>query len=155
MSPSRIPTSEPLPLSRTRSLLQGFYGLGYPRRQSAMAVLLISVCTAVTSIGEVHWSLRGMALLFASIYFEALRLILTQKLLDERKLHPLEALYYISPVSFLFTAAAAVLIDLPRFRSARCRTTSVHCLSSAALSIAAPGLPAAPTQPKTSPSPAR
>lgn len=94
-----------------------------------MAVLLISVCTAVTSIGEVHWSLRGMALLFASIYFEALRLILTQKLLDERKLHPLEALYYISPVSFLFTAAAAVLIDLPRFRSARCRTTSVHCLS--------------------------
>lgn len=81
-------------------------------------MLLISFSTAVASIGEVHWSLRGMGLLFASIYFEALRLILTQKLLEERNLHPLEALYYISPVSFLFTAAAALLIDLPRLRSA-------------------------------------
>jgi len=96
--------------------MQGLAGLGYPSRPAGAAVVLISLCTTISSVGQVHWSPTGMALLFSSMYFEATRLILTKKLLDGRNLQPLEALCYIAPSSFFFTAISAIVIELPRFR---------------------------------------
>ena len=78
-------------------------------------VLAISASTSLTSAGELHWSTNGMLLFFSSMYCEALRLILTQKLLTKHNLHALELLYHLAPASFLFTATAALAIEVPRY----------------------------------------
>merc|ERR1712147_130621 len=55
--------------------------------------------------------------MFGSIYFEAVRLILTQKLLGDRQLHVVEALYYVAPASGLWVIFAALLLDVPKFNA--------------------------------------
>merc|ERR1719382_996982 len=89
-------------------------GQDRPRPKPALAVLAICIGTSIASLGEMHLSFVGMAIMFGSIYFEAIRLILTQKLLGDKKLHVIEGLYYISPVSCICVMIAAFLFDLPR-----------------------------------------
>jgi len=60
------------------------------------------------------------------MYFEATRLILTQKLLGQYKMHVVEALLYISPATFVFTAAAAATIELPRFKPGDIRNPPIE-----------------------------
>jgi len=95
-------------------MVQALFGEGLPRAKPAVAVLLICVGTAIASVGEMHMSLVGMLIMFGSIYFEAVRLILTQRLLGDKRLHVVEGLYYIAPCSCFFVLLAALFIDVPR-----------------------------------------
>ena len=67
------------------------FGDGIPRRRPAIAVMLIFVGTTVASSAEMHLNVVGMLVMLASVYFEAVRLILTQRLLSKHKVrvrHP-------------------------------------------------------------------
>ena len=94
--------------------VQTCFSYPWPRASHAGAVLAISIGTAIASAGELHLDLMGVAVMVGSIYFEAVRLILTQQLLGARALHVVEGLYYIAPASLLWVALAAAVIDLPR-----------------------------------------
>ncbi|EOD20911.1 hypothetical protein EMIHUDRAFT_463785 [Emiliania huxleyi CCMP1516] len=107
-------------------MMQGFFGIGYPERKPVLAVLASCVGTTIASAGEVHASPVGLLIFFSSMYFEATRLILTQKLLGQYKMHVVEALLYISPATFVFTAAAAATIELPRFKPGDIRNPPIE-----------------------------
>lgn len=65
-----------------------------PSRRLVTAVLLIALGTAMASYGELNLSWLGLAFMFASETFEAVRLVMTQMLLVNLKFHP-SALYLI------------------------------------------------------------
>jgi len=95
--------------------VQAMAGQGYPRPAVSMAVLMISIGTAVSSFGEIDLNLVGVVLMLGSIYSEALRLMLTQRLLQDMRLHVLETLYYLSPATLFWLAPLALTIDLRHF----------------------------------------
>ena len=99
--------------------VQSMFGEPLPSCRVAGAVLMISFGTAVSSFGEVHMNLTGLMLMLASVYCEATRLMLTQKLLLHMNLHVLEGLYYISPVSALCAFAVAAVVEMPNFETKR------------------------------------
>ena len=72
-------------------MVQAMFGDGIPRRRPALAVMLIFVGTTVASSAEMHLNMVGVLVMLASVYFEAVRLILTQRLLSKHKVrvrHP-------------------------------------------------------------------
>lgn len=81
--------------------------------------MLISIGTAVASFGELHLNLVGLALMILSVYLEATRLALTQRLMQRMELHVLEAVYYISPATSLCIFGLAAAFELPHFRARR------------------------------------
>lgn len=83
-------------------MVQAIFGQQSPSSQTTGAVLMICIGTAISSAGELHMNVTGVMVMFGSIYFEAVRLILIKKLLGERKLHAIEGLYYIAPISALW-----------------------------------------------------
>jgi hypothetical protein len=56
---------------------------------------------------------------------DALRLVVAQKLLRNQKMHPIETLYYISPICVAWMFPAALLTELPTAM----RTGSLHLVS--------------------------
>ena len=59
-----------------------------PSSRLIAAVVLIALGTAMASYGEVNGSILGLAFMFASETFEAIRLVMTQILLVGLKFHP-------------------------------------------------------------------
>ena len=82
-----------------------------PSWRIGIALLMISVGTAVSSLGELRMNTTGLILMLLSIYCEATRLMLTQKLLKHRGFGVLEGLYYLSPASGLFALGASSLLE--------------------------------------------
>ncbi|OKL58297.1 hypothetical protein UA08_06440 [Talaromyces atroroseus] len=84
---------------------------------------LINVCVIVIGVmiscfGEVDFVLVGVLFQIGGIVFEAVRLVMVQRLLssDEFKMDPLVSLYYFSPICALMNGAVAAAVELPRFR---------------------------------------
>lgn len=96
-------------------MVQTMFGEPPPSCKIASAVLMISLGTAVSSFGELNLNLTGLLLMLASVYCEAVRLMLTQRLLTHMNFHVLEGLYRISPSSALGALAVAAVIELPKF----------------------------------------
>lgn len=69
-------------------------------------MLLVSVGVVVSSYGEIHFNVIGTAYQVTGIFAEALRLVLTQVLLQKKglTLNPITSLYYIAPCRFKFIA---------------------------------------------------
>ncbi|XP_020577658.1 probable sugar phosphate/phosphate translocator At3g17430 [Phalaenopsis equestris] len=67
-------------------------------------MLLVSVGVVISSYGEIHFNIIGTAYQVTGIFAEALRLVLTQVLLQKKglTLNPITSLYYIAPCSFVF-----------------------------------------------------
>ncbi|KAG9153471.1 hypothetical protein Leryth_018733 [Lithospermum erythrorhizon] len=67
-------------------------------------MLLVSVGVVVSSYGEIHFNVVGTLYQVTGIFAEALRLVLTQVLLQKKglTLNPITSLYYIAPCSFFF-----------------------------------------------------
>lgn len=84
---------------------------------------LINVCIIVFGVmiscfGEVDFALVGVLFQIGGIVFEAIRLVMVQRLLssDEFKMDPLVSLYYFAPVCALMNGAVAVVFELPRLK---------------------------------------
>ncbi|CAH1442370.1 unnamed protein product [Lactuca virosa] len=67
-------------------------------------MLLVSVGVVISSYGEIHFNVIGTLYQVTGIFAEALRLVLTQVLLQKKglTLNPITSLYYIAPCSFAF-----------------------------------------------------
>jgi drug/metabolite transporter (DMT)-like permease len=88
-----------------------FAGLEKPSYHEFYIVLVISVGVAMTSIGELDFSLIGFVYQFTALIAEASRLVLTNILLKTLKLDPLSSLYYIAPMCSIFISLAFFVFE--------------------------------------------
>lgn len=67
-----------------------------------MNMLLVSVGVVVSSYGEINFNIIGTVYQVMGIFAEALRLVLTQVLLQKKglTLNPVTSLYYIAPCRY-------------------------------------------------------
>ncbi|CAF1933644.1 unnamed protein product [Brassica napus] len=77
-------------------------GTDKPRCDVFSNMLLVSVGVVISSYGEIHFNVVGTVYQVTGIFAEALRLVLTQVLLQKKglTLNPINSLYYIAPCSF-------------------------------------------------------
>ena len=70
-------------------------------------MVLVSVGVVVSSYGEIHFNIVGTLYQVTGIFAEALRLVLTQVLLQKKglTLNPINSLYYIAPCRQEFRTA--------------------------------------------------
>lgn len=78
-------------------------------------MVLVSVGVVVSSYGEIHFNIIGTVYQVTGIFAEALRLVLTQVLLQKKglTLNPITSLYYIAPCSFAFLFIPWYLLEKP------------------------------------------
>ncbi|KAF4364852.1 hypothetical protein CsatB_025631 [Cannabis sativa] len=78
-------------------------------------MLLVSVGVVISSYGEIHFNVVGTLYQVTGIFAEALRLVLTQVLLQKKglTLNPITSLYYIAPCSFVFLFIPWFLLEKP------------------------------------------
>ncbi|KAG8062254.1 hypothetical protein GUJ93_ZPchr0003g18029 [Zizania palustris] len=78
-------------------------------------MVLVSVGVVVSSYGEIHFNVIGTLYQVTGILAEALRLVLTQVLLQKKglTLNPITSLYYIAPCSFIFLFVPWYLLEKP------------------------------------------
>ncbi|EEF43182.1 organic anion transporter, putative [Ricinus communis] len=76
-------------------------------------MLLVSVGVVISSYGEIHFNVVGTVYQVTGIFAEALRLVLTQVLLQKKglTLNPVTSLYYIAPCSFVFLFVPWYLLE--------------------------------------------
>jgi drug/metabolite transporter (DMT)-like permease len=72
----------------------------------------------VSCFGEVDFVLIGVLYQIGGIVFEAVRLVMVQRLLssEEFNMDPLVSLYYFAPVCALMNGAVAMAVELPRLK---------------------------------------
>ncbi|XP_061366276.1 probable sugar phosphate/phosphate translocator At3g17430 [Gastrolobium bilobum] len=78
-------------------------------------MLLVSVGVVISSYGEIHFNVLGTVYQVTGIVAEALRLVLTQVLLQKKglTLNPITSLYYIAPCSFVFLFVPWYILEKP------------------------------------------
>ena len=66
-------------------------------------MLMVSVGVVISSYGEIHFNVVGTVYQVTGIFAEALRLVLTQVLLQKKglSLNPITSLYYIAPCRYI------------------------------------------------------
>ena len=77
---------------------------------------MIGVGCALSSYGEGHFHLMGVAYRSLGIVSEATRLVLTQHLLKNHKLSVFESQYYLAPIGAAFLLVGAALSETARAR---------------------------------------
>nr|AGV54730.1 sugar phosphate/phosphate translocator [Phaseolus vulgaris] len=90
-------------------------GIDKARCDVFLNMLLVSVGVVVSSYGEIHFNTVGTVYQVTGIFAEALRLVLTQVLLQKKglTLNPITSLYYIAPCSFVFLFVPWYLLEKP------------------------------------------
>ncbi|PHT90473.1 hypothetical protein T459_05586 [Capsicum annuum] len=75
------------------------YGTDKLRCNLLLNMMLVSVGVVVSSYGQIHFNVVGTVYQVTGIFAEALRLVLTQVLLQKKglTLNPITSLYYIAP----------------------------------------------------------
>ncbi|PON43218.1 Sugar phosphate transporter domain containing protein [Parasponia andersonii] len=96
-------------------LVAVFWGTDVLRCDVFLNMVLISVGVAVSSYGEIHFNMTGTVYQVIGIVAEALRLVLTQVLLQKKglTLNPITTLYYIAPCSFVFLFIPWYILENP------------------------------------------
>lgn len=79
-------------------------------------VSFIVLGIVVASFGEIEFVLIGVLYQIGGIVFEAVRLVMVQRLLSssEYKMDPLVSLYYFAPICACMNFCVAVVFELPR-----------------------------------------
>lgn len=92
-----------------------FCGTDKARCDIFLNMVLVSVGVVISSYGEIHFNVVGTAYQVTGIFAEALRLVLTQVLLQKKglTLNPITSLYYIAPCSFMFLFVPWYLLEKP------------------------------------------
>ncbi|CAN7048275.1 unnamed protein product [Brassica oleracea var. botrytis] len=96
-------------------------GTDKPRCDVFSNMLLVSVGVVISSYGEIHFNIVGTVYQVTGIFAEALRLVLTQVLLQKKglTLNPINSLYYIAPCSFVFLAFPWYVLEKPTLEVAQ------------------------------------
>ncbi|GFZ11552.1 nucleotide-sugar transporter family protein [Actinidia rufa] len=78
-------------------------------------MLLVSIGVVVSSYGKIHFNVVGTVYQVTGIFAEALRLVLTQVLLQKKglTLKPITSLYYIASCSFMFLCVPWYFLEKP------------------------------------------
>ncbi|XP_020547980.1 probable sugar phosphate/phosphate translocator At3g17430 isoform X3 [Sesamum indicum] len=78
-------------------------------------MVLVSVGVVISSYGEIHFNVIGTVYQVTGMFAEALRLVLTQVLLQKKglTLNPITSLYYIAPCSFVFLFVPWYFLEKP------------------------------------------
>lgn len=79
-------------------------------------VSFIVLGIVIASFGEIEFILIGVLFQIGGIIFEAIRLVMVQRLLSssEYKMDPLVSLYYFAPICACMNFCVAVVFELPR-----------------------------------------
>ncbi|KAL1528360.1 hypothetical protein AB1Y20_009713 [Prymnesium parvum] len=88
-------------------------GVETPSKRVCFAVLMICVGTSIASAGEAHFDALGLLIMLCAETCEAIRLVLTQKLLNNLKFPAMEGLYYMAPICTIWMWGLASVIELP------------------------------------------
>jgi len=98
-----------------------FCGTDKLRWDLFLNMVLVSVGVVVSSYGEIHFNVIGTLYQVTGIFAEALRLVLTQVLLQKKglTLNPITSLYYIAPCSFIFLFIPWYLLEKPEMDSSQ------------------------------------
>mmetsp|Transcript_25496 Transcript_25496/g.25743 ORF Transcript_25496/g.25743 Transcript_25496/m.25743 type:complete len:316 (+) Transcript_25496:123-1070(+) len=86
-------------------------------------VTVICIGVAMTSVGEMYFSLIGFTFQSLAIMAESSRLVLTNVLMKQLKLDPLSSLYYIAPMCCLFIGTACLLFEIQSLPLDRMQST--------------------------------
>lgn len=85
-----------------------------PTQIMILSTLGIAVGTAISSAGEANFSLTGIFYMMCSETAEALRLVLTQKLMAGFKMHPIEGLMYLAPACAFWLLLGSLIFEYPQ-----------------------------------------
>ena len=97
-------------------LLAGWaLGTSKPNMKVLFNVSFIVVGVVIASFGEIKFVLVGFVFQIAGIVFEAVRLVMVQRLLSsaEYKMDPLVSLYYFAPVCAVMNGVLSLVFELP------------------------------------------
>ncbi|KAF6141313.1 hypothetical protein GIB67_024397 [Kingdonia uniflora] len=101
-------------------------------------MLLVSVGVVISSYGEINFNVVGTLYQVTGIFAEALRLVLTQVLLQKKglTLNPITSLYYIAPCSFVFLFIPWYLLEMPEMEVSQIQFNSWIFFSNALSALA-------------------
>ncbi|XP_052206995.1 probable sugar phosphate/phosphate translocator At1g48230 [Diospyros lotus] len=101
-------------------------------------MVLVSVGVVISSYGEIHFNIVGTVYQVTGIFAEALRLVLTQVLLQKKglTLNPITSLYYIAPCSFVFLFVPWYFLEKPGMEISQIQFNSWIFLSNAICALA-------------------
>lgn len=87
-----------------------------PSLKTLANVSLIVVGVIIASVGELKFIMIGFVLQVAGIIFEAIRLVMVQRLLSgaEFKMDPLVSLYYFAPACTVLNGLLALFVEVPK-----------------------------------------
>jgi len=105
-------------------LVTGYaFGVEKPNLGIFINICIIVSGVALASYGEIEFSVVGFLYQLGGLFFEAIRLIMVQKLLmgnsgdpSAYKMDPLVSLYYYAPVCAVMNLIVTLLVELPSFK---------------------------------------
>lgn len=89
------------------------FRVDYPSKYVTFSVAGMCVATSLAVSGELKFDTFGVTLMLASSVCEAVKLVLTQKLMVNHKLPALESLYRMAPICTVWLFAASALTEVP------------------------------------------
>ncbi|KAJ5098650.1 sugar phosphate/phosphate translocator, partial [Penicillium argentinense] len=92
------------------------FGIAPTSMKTLANVGIIVIGVMIASVGEIKFDLLGFLIQVGGIIFEALRLVMVQRLLSsaEFKMDPLVSLYYYAPACAVTNGVITLFTDLPR-----------------------------------------
>lgn len=95
-------------------------GVSKPDLKVLFNVSFIVIGVILASFGEIKFILTGFIYQVCGIMFEAIRLVLVQRLLSsaEYKMDPLVSLYYFAPICAIMNFIVGLVVEVPRLHLA-------------------------------------
>lgn len=92
------------------------FGVASPNLKVLGNVSVIVIGVVIASFGEIQFDLLGFIYQMGGVVFEALRLVMVQRLLSsgDFKMDPLVSLYYFAPACAVTNAIFTMLVEVPR-----------------------------------------
>ncbi|ROV89520.1 hypothetical protein VSDG_08491 [Cytospora chrysosperma] len=92
------------------------FGVASPNLKVLGNVSVIVIGVVIASFGEIQFDLLGFIYQMGGVVFEALRLVMVQRLLSsgDFKMDPLVSLYYFAPACAVTNAIFTMLVEAPR-----------------------------------------
>ncbi|OAX77370.1 hypothetical protein ACJ72_08334, partial [Emergomyces africanus] len=90
-------------------------GVAPPNMKVLFNVSFIVIGVVIATFGEIHFVMVGFLYQLAGLVFEAIRLVMVQRLLSssEFKMDPLVSLYYFAPICAVMNGVVSLFLEVP------------------------------------------
>ncbi|OJD16743.1 hypothetical protein AJ78_03122 [Emergomyces pasteurianus Ep9510] len=90
-------------------------GVAPPNMKVLFNVSFIVIGVVIATFGEIHFVMVGFLYQLAGLIFEAIRLVMVQRLLSssEFKMDPLVSLYYFAPICAVMNGMVSLFLEVP------------------------------------------